>query len=117
MKTIQQVNDRIQSIINATDNVAPTTRRDNLLEINHLRDVVRYLQTDPSEEFIKSEISRLVNIVKFCEESWKEQYAKHKHTYDRMALSTMRARKAEFLKETDLETINKQIRVLAYILK
>ena len=117
MKTIQQVNDRIQSIIDSTDNVAPITRRNHLLEINHLRDVVRYLQTDPSEDFIKSELKRLYQILESCDTAWKEQYAKHKYTYDRMALSTMRARKAEFLKETDLGTINKQIRVLAYILK
>ena len=116
MKTITQIQERIEQIIEQSSNVAPSTRKDNLLEVNHLRDVIRYLETDPTEEFMRNELSKLNSLINSTEESWNEQYAKHKYIFDRMALSTLRARKAEFLKEYDLETIKKQIRVLGYIL-
>jgi hypothetical protein len=66
MKTIEDIKTRISTIISLKDNVADLNKKEikkkrkkDTDELKRLRELIKYLETSPREEFIKSEIERI----------------------------------------------------------
>lgn len=104
--------------ITVLDNNVDTRR--NRKRIEFLRLVEIYMESSPTEDFCKSEYSRLTNYVNHAEESWKSEYEHRcKLTNGRFAnlpQTRITFHKNEYLKDMDLPTIRLQIKTLDYIL-
>jgi len=76
MKTIKAINKEIEEIVSKA---FPTTRDKN--RVAFLRQCVRYLETEPSQEFLDSEKERLKREVQVLEnryDNWLESVPKRK---------------------------------------
>jgi len=118
MKSLEQIQEKIEKLLqdaqvevmSEKDKKAISTK----LEFN--RAIAHYLETEPSEAFVRAQMERLENLIDLAEEAWKDEYMKHAYTYDRMVVSTVNKRKREFLKDLNLADVKKQLKNLAYIL-
>jgi 5-bromo-4-chloroindolyl phosphate hydrolysis protein len=118
MKNLEQIREKIESLLHdaKSEDLSVRDRKAIATKLEFNRAVVHYLETEPTEAFVKAERDRLENFIDLAEESWKTEYTKFAYTYDRMVVSTVNKRKREYLKELNLPDVNKQLKNLIYIL-
>lgn len=118
MKNLDQIQERIEKLLQdgRVEDLSARDKKAISVKLEFNRTIARYLETNPSEDFIKLERDRLENLIDLAEDSWKQEYAKHSYTYDKMVVSTVNKRKREFLKELNLADVKNQLKALAYIL-
>jgi hypothetical protein len=136
MKNLKQVTDEIAELeqvnesfakpsgvglfgeITAIDNNTDTRR--NQKRIEFLRLVEIYLESEPTEEFCKSEHIRLTAYLNNAEDSWRNEYDHRvkmsNGKFANIPQTRLTFHKNEYLKELDLPTVRLQIKTLDYIL-
>lgn len=81
------------------------------LRLPLLRVCKMYVETNPSEEFIKKEIGRLTNRI----DAFMKTYVPLDET--RFTLAVLKKHKKDFEKEMDMPKLKKQISALKFIIK
>lgn len=102
MKTINQINREIRNLIK--ENPKRVKQK-----VSELRGYIRYLETNPSEEFVRSEYERLKKEIKVLEsrfESWLE-VPRHRITPNPESV---------YEQESGISTRKKQTKALKYLL-
>ena len=112
MRTIEDIKSEIQEITTSTGTYHLNKREINRLvkRIEFLNKVIRYLETNPSIEFLGKERLRLQNYLKKANEGFNNWASLNKH-------SSPSKLKAAFKSELGLNKIATQIKTLEYILK
>jgi hypothetical protein len=118
MKKLEQIQEKIEKLLQdaRVEDISDRDKKAIAVKLEFNRTIAHYLETEPSEAFVKAERDRLENLIDLAEEAWKSEYMKHSYTYDRMVVSTVNKRKREFLKDLSLADVKKQLRNLVYIL-
>jgi uncharacterized membrane protein YebE (DUF533 family) len=117
MKNLEQIKEKIEKLLQEgqVKDLSDREKKAISAKLEFNRTIAHYLETEPTEHFVQSEIERLENLIDLAEEAWKTEYMKYAYTYDRMVVSTVNRRKREFLKELSLVDVKKQLRNLVYI--
>lgn len=112
MKTLEQVNKQIESILNIKD-------MSNKKHLPMLQDMKIYLESNPSEEFIKNELIRIKKL-KDSTEGHISQRLETLTNPDGTKLDSSdpiyKKRKHEYEKELHLSRIKKQYKALVFLL-
>jgi hypothetical protein len=104
-ETIAEKKKKIQTNINKSEK-----------ELIFYREIEKYLEHNPREQFCKDEKERLERIVNAAEASWNEHYQSNREGFDKLPMKAITARKATFLKEIDMALMRNQIKTLNFIL-
>lgn len=109
MKTLSEVNEQISSILseNYSDETAKKRARK---ELEFLRVCKKYLETQPSEEFIQRELDSVYDRVQYLDDAY-DDYVKNNPAYINEENPSARYRK-----EMDYQSLLIQIKTLKFLL-
>lgn len=114
MKTPKDLQDKIQSNtdwMNKDENKYSPKRKTLIRENKNLKEMKMYLETSPTEEFLKSEKSRLARIIKGKEDGY--DYWLRNVCPDHVET---KKRKALFSKENNLSELKRHLKNVKFLL-
>lgn len=117
MKTVQQIKEEVNSLIEnhkEKERKAATSKK-KVPSIKSKLDFLKmcrlYLETNPSPEFLKSEVKRMEDIVSSKESQFKEWTVPHE-----LKSQSINKQKAAFFREVGVSDIKKRIKTVKYLL-